>query len=90
MDILGFDEFLHVLFAPDSFLQPFSSCEGEAAIKRIVNEQEHTEKIQIVIADWNRSLFFTQLNHTLIAGPWRISSLYVHDEKRPRDRRSNY
>jgi len=23
MDILGFDEFLHVLFAPDSFLQPF-------------------------------------------------------------------
>ena len=39
MDILGFDEFLHVLFAPDSFLQPFSFCEREAAIKRIVNEQ---------------------------------------------------
>ena len=75
MDILGFDEFLHVLFAPDSFLQSFSFCEREAAIKRIVNEQEHTEKIQIVIADWNRPLFFTQLNYTLIAGPWRIISL---------------
>ena len=44
-------------------------CEREAAIKRIVNEQDHMEKIQIVIAVQNRSLIFTVLKYTLIVGP---------------------
>ena len=68
-DILGFDEFLHVLSFTDTFLQLFTSYEREAAIKRIVNEQEHTAKIQIVIAVPNRSLILTILKHTSIVGP---------------------
>lgn len=58
---MGFEEFLHVLFAPDSFLQLFSSCGREDAIKRIVSEQDHMEKTQIAIAVPNRSLIFTVL-----------------------------
>ena len=58
---MGFEDFPHVLFAPDSFLQLFSSCGREDVIKRIVSEQDHMEKIQIAIAVPNRSLIFTVL-----------------------------
>ena len=61
---MGFEGFLHVLFAPESFLQLFSSCGREDAIKRIVSEQDHMEKIQIAIAVPNRSLIFTELIYT--------------------------
>ena len=61
---MGFEDFPHVLFAPDPFLQLFSSCGREDAIKRIVGEQDHMEKIQIAIAVSNRSLIFTELIYT--------------------------
>ena len=88
---MGFEGFLHVLFAPDSFLQLFSSCGREDAIKRIVSEQDHMEKIQIAIAVPNRSLIFTELNHTLIVGS--LNSIFfvaIHNKKRPGESYSNY
>ena len=63
MGFEDFDGFFPMLWFTDTFLWLFSFCEREAAIKRIVSVQDHMEKIPSRIAERNRSLIFTIIEH---------------------------